>query len=207
MSPDDFARASNVSRETLSRLEAMDSVLMEWSVHHNLIARSTIKHRWERHFLDSAQLASFIPSTADSVLDLGSGAGFPGLVIAAALADRGASVTLVEATGKKAAFLRAAAEAMEIENITVLNQRIEGTRLPNNPDIITARALARLDKLLEYAHPFMGDATKCFFHKGQDFEAELNESANTWEMDVTRHKSVASPNGTILEIGNLTRAR
>lgn len=205
MTPEEFAQAADVPRETLTRLLAMDRVLMERSERHNLIARSTIKDRWHRHFLDSAQLAPLLPGDAKTIADLGSGAGFPGLVLAALRPET--KVTLIESTGKKAAFLTAAGEAMDLNNLKVIPARIESVRLPAPPDIITARALARLDKLLGYGAGIQGKSTRYFLLKGQDVEVELTEAAKSWTMDVTRHQSKTSPEATILEIGNLARAR
>lgn len=206
MTPEQFAAATNVSREALERLAAMDRVLTEWSEKHNLIARSTLPDRWERHYLDSAQLAALMPAKPSSLADLGSGAGFPGLVLAALLAEAGTAVTLIESTGKKAAFLSEAARAMDLSNVTVIPERIEGVKLSPKPEIVTARALAPLPKLLAYAHEIGGETAKYFFPKGQDVEAELKEAAISWQMTVKRHKSVTSPTGTVLEIGKLARA-
>ena len=235
MTPDEFAAAANVSRETLNRLLEMDRVLMEWSSRHNLIARSTIEERWRRHYLDSAQIAPLLPPGIRRLVDLGSGAGFPGLVLAAMLAEKDVGVTLIESTGKKAAFLAAAGEAMGLSSLKVIPARIESVRLPAPPDVVTARALpmarlltrrlarlyhcrlfygngtaralARLDKLLGYAHGIAGKSTRFFLPKGQDVEAELTEAAKSWHMEVIRHPSLTSPDATIVEIGNLARVR
>jgi len=190
----------------MTRLLAMDGVLMEWAARHNLIARSTIEDRWRRHYLDSAQLAPLLPANAKTIADLGSGAGFPGLVLAAMLAEKDVCVTLIESTGKKAAFLNAAAEAMAVSNITVMPARIEQARPPSRPHIITARALARLPKLLAYAHEIGGETARSFLHKGQDVEGELTEATKSWHMEVIRHPSQTCEGAVILEIGNLTRA-
>ncbi len=206
MTPEEFAAATNVSRETLERLNAMDRVLMEWSDRHNLIARSTLPDRWARHYLDSAQIAAHLSADVKTLADLGSGAGFPGLVLAAILAERGGAVTLIESTGKKAAFLAEAARAMELSNVTVIPERIEAVKLSPKPEIVTARALAPLPKLLQYAHEIGGENTKYFFSKGQDVDSELAEAATYWQMTVKLHKSLTSPSGTILEIGKLARA-
>ncbi len=206
MTPEDFAEATGASRETMDRLKAMDRALLDWSSRHNLIARSTIEDRWRRHYLDSAQLVPLLPDEAKRIADLGSGAGFPGLVLAAMLAEKDVDVTLIESTRKKVAFLTAAAEVMELTNVLVLAERIESVKLPKSPDIITARALARLDKLLAYGAGIQGQNTKYFLLKGQDVEGELTEAAKSWQMQVIRHKSVTSPESTILEIGNLARA-
>lgn len=209
--PEEFATAANVSRETMERINAMDRVLMDWSSRHNLIARSTIEDRWRRHYLDSAQLVPLVPEGVKSIVDLGSGAGFPGLVLAAMLVEKDVCVTLIESTGKKAAFLSAAGEAMGLSTLKVIPERIESVKLSNPPDVITARALARLDRLLGYGAGIQGQNTRYFLLKGQDVGLELTEAAKSWHMDVNRHQSCTSANepgaGTILEIGNLVRVQ
>ncbi len=210
MSPEAFANALDVSRETMARLEAYDRVLIEWSARHNLIARSTIEDRWARHYLDAAQLWPLVPAAATRLVDLGSGAGFPGLILAAFGADLrngDFSVTLIEATGKKAAFLTAAAEAMGLTStVEVIPARIEDPktmRAVAPPDVITARALAHLDKLLGYAAGIQGGNTTLLFPKGARAEEELTEAAKSWRMDVTRRRSLTDENATIFEISNL----
>lgn len=202
MTPIEFASAAVVSRETLDRLLKYDSVLMDWAARHNLVARSTLADRWRRHYLDSAQLFPLIPETAAALVDLGSGAGFPGLVLAAMVETRGLRTTLVESTLKKVEFLKAAAAEMRLSRVSVLPQRIETLKL-SPPDIITARAVAGLPKLLAYAHEIAGEKTLCLFLKGQDVEAELTEAAKSWQMDLTRHPSVTSAVSTILAVRNL----
>ncbi|MBB5517666.1 16S rRNA (guanine(527)-N(7))-methyltransferase RsmG [Amphiplicatus metriothermophilus] len=199
LAPEEFAAAANVSRETLDRLKAYDAILLDRAGRHNLVARSTLPDRWRRHFLDSAQLFPLIPETARTLVDLGSGAGFPGLVLAAMGAERGLRVALVESTGKKAAFLREATAAMGLDNVAVIPQRIENITI-SPPDVITARALARLDKLLGYAHEIAGKSTLCLFLKGQDVEDELTEAAKSWHMEATRTASVTNPGSTVLAI-------
>ena len=206
MTPAEFATAANVSRETLDRLEAMDRVLIDWTGRHNLIAKSTIPDRWSRHYLDSAQIASLLPKQVETIADLGSGAGFPGLILAAIFAPQKTQVTLIESTGKKAAFLREAASAMQLETVKVIPERIEVVKLSPKPQIVTARALARLDKLLGYAHEIGNKNTKYFFPKGQDVEEELTQAAKSWHMSVKRHSSRTSADGVIVEIGNLSIA-
>lgn len=197
--PDDFAREYGVSRETLRRLTAFDDTLVDWASRHNLIARSTMEDRWDRHYRDSAQLFALLPEGAKTLVDLGSGAGFPGLVLAAMGAERGLKVTLVESTGKKTAFLAAAIAAMSLDNVRVLTQRIESITVPA-PDVVTARALAQLGKLLAYAAEFSAEKTVLIFPKGQDVEVELTEAAKSWHMKVEKRPSVTSPGSTILVI-------
>lgn len=197
--PADFAAEFDVSRETMTRLAAYDAVLVDWSSRHNLIARSTIEDRWERHYRDSAQLYPLIRQGAMTLADLGSGAGFPGLVLAAMGAERKISVSLIESTGKKAAFLQTAAAAMALADLRVIPQRIESIAI-SAPDVVTARALAQLDKLLRYAHEFARENTSLIFPKGQDVEVELTEAAKYWHMELEKHPSVTSPGSAILVI-------
>src|SRR5476651_488583 len=136
--PEEFAAQTGVSRETLARLKAYADMLADWNERHNLVARSTLPDLWQRHFWDSAQLAPLIPETARTLADLGSGAGFPGLVLAALRPEL--AVTLFEATTKKCAFLAAAAERMGL-SVTIENARLEDLP-PRTYDVVTARALA-----------------------------------------------------------------
>jgi 16S rRNA (guanine527-N7)-methyltransferase len=199
-----FAARYDVSRETLRRLQIFDDALL--ASPHNLIARSTIPGRWARHYSDSAQLYALIPTGAKTLVDLGSGAGFPGLVLAAMGAEGGLHVTLIEATGKKAAFLAEAAAAMGLSNVAVLNRRIEAAKLVA-PDVITARALAPLPALLALAGGIAGPKTVLILPKGQDVAAELTEAAKSWHMATDQRPSDTSPDSAILLIRNLTPKR
>lgn len=202
----DFAAEFAVSRQTAARLEAYDACLLDWSARHNLIARSTLEERWDRHFRDSAQLFALVPPDAKNLVDLGSGAGFPGLVLAAMGESRGLRVTLVESIGKKAAFLNAAIDAMGIANARVIPARIESLKLAR-PDVITARALANLSKLCGYAYEIGGETALCIFPKGQDVASELTEAAKCWHMEVERRASLTHPDSAILLIRNLRPKR
>ncbi|MFN3959202.1 MAG: 16S rRNA (guanine(527)-N(7))-methyltransferase RsmG [Parvularculaceae bacterium] len=203
--PADFAAEFGVSQETLARLHAFDACLLDWSARHNLIARSTIEDRWDRHFRDSAQLYRLIPPDARRLVDLGSGAGFPGLVLAAMGAPR-LEVTLVESIGKKAAFLTAAAAAMGLSTVRVIPARIESLKV-RTPDVITARALASLSTLCGYAVEIGGEKALCIFPKGQDVEVELTEASKYWHMTVERRASLTSPGSTVLLITGLRPKR
>ncbi len=192
-----------LSHEILERLKRYDAILLEWSERHNLIARSTIPNRWERHFLDSAQLYDLIPPSAKQLVDIGSGAGFPGLVLAAMGAERGLNVQLIESTGKKAAFLQAAAEAMELKNVQVIPTRIEKASV-GPVDILTARALASLPKLCAYAHGITQKNTTLIFPKGINAQEELTEALKSWRMEVVQRPSATDPSATIFKITNLS---
>src|SRR5580765_6173153 len=149
--PEEFAAHAGVSRETLAHLEGYVELLREWNSQHNLVSAGSLADVWRRHVWDCAQLARYVPAQARSLVDLGAGAGFPGLILAELLRDK-VQVTLLEATGKKARFLEAAASAMALD-VTVRNLRIEDVP-PVKFDVITARAMAPLPKLLSYAQKF-----------------------------------------------------
>lgn len=197
--PEEFARESGVSRETLARLKAYVALLAEWNTRHNLVSANSLNAVWPRHIWDSAQLAPLIPPGAKSLIDLGSGAGFPGLVLAAMFRERpDFRVVLTESIAKKCRFLEAAAERMAL-NVEVRNSRIEAAR--TEPfDVITARACAPLEKLLGYAQHFRGPRTRCLFLKGQNVEAELTEAHKSWKIQATRHPSRSDPSGVVLEV-------
>jgi 16S rRNA (guanine527-N7)-methyltransferase len=189
-----------VSRETLARLEVYVSALAEWNGRFNLVSSRSLGDVWRRHVLDSAQLAQRIPPSARTLVDLGSGAGLPGLVLAA-LRPNDLCVTLIDATAKKCRFLQAVAAEMQL-SVEVRNERIEEAKR-SAFDVITARACAPLPVLLSYAQPFAGAGTVCLFLKGQDVGSELTEARNSWRMEVQSHPSLSDPTGTILEIRGL----
>ena len=197
--PEDFAARTGVSRETLSRLKAYADILVDWNARHNLVAKSTLPDLWQRHFWDSAQLAPLIPPTARTLADLGSGAGFPGLVLAAMLP--GLSVTLHEATTKKCAFLRLAAERMGIA-VTIQNARLEDLA-PNRFDVVTARALAPLPQLLGYAQNFVSPNSVCLFLKGQNVGVELTEAHKYWNIKASQVPSQTDPTAAIVVVREL----
>lgn len=193
LSPDEFAAQTGVSRETLARLQAHAELLAQWSARINLVASSTLADPWRRHFLDSAQLYPLIPAAADSLIDLGSGAGFPGLVLAI-MGVKG--VELVESDARKCAFLREAARLAGVA-VTVRNARIEA--VPARPVIVvTARGCARLERLLLYSQRFIGPETVCLFAKGEQAGHELAVAQQVWDFDVTSHPSRTDPRGVIL---------
>jgi len=170
----------------------------------NLVAASTLPHVWTRHVADSAQLLRLAPE-AKVWVDLGSGAGFPGLVIACALADTpGAQVHLVESTGKKCGFLNEAIRQIGLPAI-VHCRRIEQftSTFTGRADVVTARALAPLDRLLRLAAPLLKTGTIGLFPKGQDVAAELTQAAKYWNIEAVVEPSVTSPKGGIVAVSNL----
>ena len=178
-------------------------MLEDWNARHNLVSEKSLGDVWRRHFWDSAQLAPLVPKSAKTLADLGSGAGFPGLVLAELLRDR-LRVELFEATAKKAKFLEAVAERLGLAT-RVRNQRIEDANRKIF-DVITARACAPLPKLLSYAQHLAGPDTVLLFLKGQNVGAELTEAHKSWKMKVRQHPSLSDPSGVILEIRELAHA-
>ena len=198
---EDFAAATGVSRETLDRLKSYAELLQDWNVRHNLVSARSLDDLWRRHFWDSAQLAPLVPLQAKTLTDLGSGAGFPGLVLAELLRDR-VDVTLREATTKKCDFLTAAAKCMHLP-VVIKNARME-TAAAQVFDVITARACAPLSTLLAYAKAFVGPNSVCLLLKGQNVGVELTEAHKSWKMNVRQVPSLTDPSGVVLELRELS---
>jgi len=209
--PEDRAQAfalnrDAVSRETWARLDAFVALLIERQQRMNLIGPSTVRHLWTRHVADSLQLLRLAPD-ARRWCDLGSGAGFPGLVIACALADAsGAQVHLVESIAKKASFLRDCAKALQLPAI-VHHQRIEDFTRANTVafDVVTARALAPLGQLLRLANPLLKTGALGLFPKGQDVEAELTLASKSWKIKAELVPSNTDPHGRIVLVRHVER--
>jgi 16S rRNA (guanine527-N7)-methyltransferase len=189
----------DVSREKGDRLEALVSTLERWQKAINLVGRTTLDDVWHRHILDSAQLKGLIPDEAKSLTDLGSGAGFPGLVVAALRPDL--DVTLIESDARKAAFLGESARRMDLEKPPkIVIGRIEAVA-PAPADVITARALAPLGQSLAWAAHHQTDTAICLFHKGKGWQAELTEAMKEWDIPHQAFTSVTDLDAVILRIG------
>jgi 16S rRNA (guanine527-N7)-methyltransferase len=208
--PEDALRLTGVSRETLGRVYSYLAVLDAWRERINLIGPGEGRHLWRRHVLDSLQLIEQILPEDLEVVDLGTGAGFPGLVIACALAERpGASVTLVEKSVRKSQFLEAAIADVGLP-ARVLTTRIE--EAPPNVigarfDLVTARALAPLPKLLGYGYGWLKPSGKALLMKGRDTAAELTEAREHWTFEVTERASLSSPEGRVLNVSSIKPRR
>ncbi|MEH6721451.1 MAG: 16S rRNA (guanine(527)-N(7))-methyltransferase RsmG [Aurantimonas endophytica] len=189
-----------VSRETLARLDRYVDLLVTWQTRVNLIAASTIGEIWTRHVADSLSLERRLPPFQRAV-DLGSGAGFPALVIASA--RPGATVDLIESNAKKAAFLRTVQRETGLCG-TVHAARIEdcGAALAS-ADIVTARALASLDQLLGFVAPYIAPSARCFFAKGRSHEQEINAATAHWRFSMVKHESELEDGSVVLEIGDI----
>ena len=201
----DYGRAAflsrvDVSRETLADLQIYADLLVKWQASINLVGPQTLSELWSRHFLDSLQVQRVVPE-ARRFVDLGSGAGFPGLVIALLLkGEPGAEVILVESNGKKAAFLQAVIRATGAP-ARVVNQRIEQAMpsLPP-PDVVTARALASLDQLIAWSFPLLKRGAIGLFPKGRDLDKEMADAARCWEMTADVIPSLVAHDSSILKL-------
>ncbi len=195
-----------VSRETEARLDRYVALLKQWQAKTNLVAPSTLPHLWTRHIADSLQLLSLAP-TAKVWIDLGSGGGFPGVVLACALAGTpGAVVHLIERNAKKAAFLREAIRvtaAPGVVHLADIGDTVD--RFAGTADCVTARALAPLNQLIGFAEPLVRKGAKALFLKGQDVDAELTEATKYWNIEPQLHSSRTGGQGWIVEIDRIER--
>ena len=233
--PEDFAAAFDVSRETLGRLKTYEKLLRQWQKAVNLVAPATLADVWHRHFADSAQLLPLAPPGPNHWIDLGSGGGFPGLVIAILLTDSPSSrprgegtdvprggdgtpeavppsrVTLIESDARKAAFLREVTRQTAIPAgvaVDILSTRVESARIKVNgslPRVICARALAPLDRLLELAAPLSPPGTTGLYLKGKTVAQELRAAEKMWNFNVELIPSVTDRDGRIAVITRLER--
>ncbi|MFQ6550838.1 16S rRNA (guanine(527)-N(7))-methyltransferase RsmG [Aestuariibius insulae] len=194
----------DVSRETSERLHLYTDELLKWNKHINLVGRTTEADIWKRHIADSAQLFPLLCDTK-AYADLGSGAGFPGLVIAILADEAGLAlhVTLVESDKRKAAFLRNTAVMMNL-SITIQADRIEAIS-PLNADAISARALAPLPDLLNLTYPHLAAGGECFFLKGKAASAEISAARQNWRFHLKQHQSTTDDDGVLLQVGALER--
>ena len=194
-------RLTPVSRETEARLDRYIALLLEWQAKTNLIAPSTLPHLWTRHVSDSLQLLELAPS-ARTWVDLGSGGGFPGVVLACSLAETpGAHVHLIERSAKKAAFLREALRVTSSPGTVHLADIGDSVdRIMGPVDCVTARALASLHQLIGFAEPLVRRGAKALFLKGQDVEAELTEATKYWNIEPKLHSSRTGGQGWIVEL-------
>ena len=191
-----------VSRETSARLQEFVRILRIWNTKINLIGRRSEGEWWTRHIEDSLQLAPLLPADAQPIADLGSGGGFPGLVLAIV---RPQPIHLVEADKRKSAFLREVISALCLDHAVVHTCRIEEASLPPMA-AITARALAPLDTLLQYSSRILGPDGVGVFPKGRTAEAELTAAFRRWQMTVERFVSVTDGGATIFRIRDIRPA-
>ena len=207
-SPDVIVKRFSVSRESRLRLEAYAALLSKWQKRINLIAPSTEKHIWQRHIADGLQLAGYIPKDAARIVDIGSGSGIPGMVLAIMLAgDSDRHVHLVESNSKKAAFLG------EAVRVTGVRAKVHQCRFEDlNPeafggkvDVLTARAVAPLNNLLKLSETWINNGARALFYKGQDVGIELTEATKYWRISYIQQPSLCDSRGCILDIKEIER--
>lgn len=202
-----FMEKYNVSRETFDKLKTYQQLLNEWQEKFNLVSNNSLPEAWERHFVDSAQLWKFVPEKAESLLDFGSGAGFPGLVLAVIAKEKTPylKVGLAESIAKKTLFLKAVSEKAGID-VEIINDRIENIPA-RKVDVITSRAMTSLNGLLGYAYRFCKLETVCIFPKGKKYAEELAEAHRHWKFKCRIESSEVSDEGRILIITNLSKVK
>jgi 16S rRNA (guanine527-N7)-methyltransferase len=192
----------DVSRETLARLEDYRILLAKWAPRINLVGSSTVDHFWSRHALDSAQLLDFAGPGALRWVDVGTGAGFPGLIVASLLAGRrGVHVTLIEPNLKRCAFLREAARLLAAP-VTILDAKVENVT-PFAADVWTARAFAPLPRLLPVAWPWAEHGARIILLKGEGVENEVREASTAWRFQTREAPSLSDPRGRVIELREL----
>lgn len=199
------AACGTVSRETFDDLLAFEALFRKWAARINLAAPSTLTDLWNRHVIDSAQLLKLAPG-ARRWADLGSGGGFPGIVVAILLKHiPGAKVDLIESNRKKAGFLQSVVGSLQLP-ARVHAMRIEAAiETLAAPEIVTARALASLGDLFALSEPFFESGSRALFHKGRDYRREIEESSDLWSFDLIEHASIVERDSVVLEIAHLRR--
>jgi 16S rRNA (guanine527-N7)-methyltransferase len=192
----DVMRAFDVSRESEQKLRVFVDLLHEWQGRMNLVSKASMADVWHRHVADSLQLLRLMPDSPQVIADLGSGAGFPGLVLALAGPH---TVHLYESIGKKAMFLREATRVTGAK-AEIHQMRIEDIEEPPKVDFVTARALAPLGRLLELASPFLNQGANGLFMKGQDVDEELTQATKSWRIKLAKHPSLTDSRSVILAV-------
>lgn len=203
---ENFIDTFNVSRETYEKLETYVSLLKEWQKKFNLVSNASLEYVWARHIADSARLFQYITPADKTLYDLGSGAGFPALVLAV-MAQKTypeTHFTLIESIGKKTLYLNEVKTVLGLNNVTIINDRAEHLRLPP-ANIISARAVTSLVNLLGFAYPFCNKHTKLIFPKGKSFQAEIDEALKKWNFYIKVDQNNISDEGVILRLTNLRR--
>ena len=204
---DEFRSSFSVSRETSKLLEAYVDLLLKWNRSINLVSKSTIDEIWHRHIADSAQLFGLVkPSASRKWVDLGSGGGFPGLVVAALSKEKSPNTKfeLIESDNRKCAFLRTVTRELDL-NVMIMEGRVESFA-PREADMISARAFTGLTELLGHASLHGKTGVKCLFMKGQSYDDELTVAQKNWNIDVEVIPSMTDSSACILKIKDISRA-
>ena len=200
MKKNEFVKSLNVSRETLKGFYEYENLLSKWNEKINLVSKNTLVDIWERHFLDSGQIIKHVEASGKRWVDVGSGAGFPGLVVALLLRDKkiDCDLVLVEKNLKKGFFLKEVIRKLNL-SVEVVNDNID-TLEPLNADILTARAFSELNNLIEIAFRHRKKEGICLFLKGENYRIELDKTLNYWFFDYDIVDSLSSSSGKIIRV-------
>lgn len=208
MNVKDELQKYNVSRETQERFEEFIAILTEWNAKMNLVSKNSLPDVWCRHVFDSLQLAEYLPNNFKNLVDIGSGAGFPGVVLAIYLLEKNpsAKVCLVESIGKKAQYLQDVCTRLKLKNTKVINNRVENEKFVGT-DVITARAVAALSVLCGYAYNIGSKNTKMLLLKGKSYQEEISAADKDWQYDLKTYPNRYSDDGVVLELCNLRKRK
>jgi 16S rRNA (guanine527-N7)-methyltransferase len=202
----DFMTTYNVSRETFDSLSGFVNILTEWQNKMNLVSPKSLEQVWTRHIADSLGIYQYLNGDTNLVYDIGSGAGFPAVVLALKSMHEGRSTQfeLIESITKKTVYLNAVKDTLKLKNVEIINARAENLKLPP-ADIITARAVAALDKLLGLAYPLTSKKTLLLLPKGKTYQEEIIEAKKHWNFSLEISQNMVEPEGVILQISNLRK--
>ncbi len=205
MKKTDFMKSFNVSRETINSFYEYENLLCKWNKKINLVSKKTLAEIWGRHFLDSAQIINHVDASEKRWVDVGAGAGFPGLVVALLLRERkiDCEVVLVEKNAKKAFFLNEVIRKLNL-SVKVVNKSIDCVE-PLNADILTARAFSELKELIELAHRHRKERGVCLFLKGENYRSELDKTRNYWFFDYDIVDSLSNSYGKIIRVKEIIK--
>lgn len=201
----DFSAKFDVSRETIEKLEIYADLLRKWTPSINLVSKTTISTLWKRHFADSAQILAVTNIKSGRWLDIGAGGGFPGLVLAIICQEKrpGIQFSLVESDIRKSVFLRTVARELQIQT-KIINERVEQLD-PMGADVVSARALAPLPKLLGFAERHLNPNGRAIFQKGEKYQQEIEDALEVWSFTTQKYPSITDSNAAILSLGEITR--
>ena len=198
----------DVSRETIQKLKDFVDILRDWNAKMNLVSKNSLENVWERHVLDCLQLVEYLPAEVKNLVDIGSGAGFPGVVLAIVMQQKfpTAQITLVESITKKTVYLNDVRQKLGLQNVKIENNRVENIVF-KNVDVITARAVAALDVLCGYAFKIGNKNTRMLFLKGQSYAAEDASARQKWRYDATVCPNKYAEGGVVMELRNLRKIK
>lgn len=198
----------SISREIFKQISDFSEIICEWNEKINLISKNSVKDLWTRHILDSLQLIDYIPRETKTLVDIGSGSGFPAVVLAIVLQEKipSAKVKMVESITKKTVYLNDVINRLNLNNAEVINSRVENTVF-KNVDVITARAVAALDVLLSYQYKIRSSKTLGIYLKGQSYQQEIENARKIWEFACEVKQNKYCDDGVVLLISDLRRKK